>query len=77
VHVRPECLRDVEAYIRRHAIAEVHGSDPRGRLVILIERESAADVLAAIDETKNREGVIAVNLVYQHAEEARALQEPL
>jgi nitrate reductase NapD len=76
VHARPDRMAAVDTYICEHNLAEIHGRDPRGRLVILIEREYPGDVLAAIDEIKNQQGVIAVNLVYQHAEDARALQEP-
>jgi len=76
VQTRPDRIDEIDAYIRERDLAEIHGCDARGRLVILIERERAAHVLAAIDEIKNQDGVIAVNLVYQHAEDARALEEP-
>ncbi len=75
VQARPESLDAVAAQIRAVKLAEIAASDPRGRLVILLERSSAAEVLDAIDAIRDLPGVIGVNLVYQHAEDEHALQE--
>lgn len=77
VHVRPERVVEVEQNVRARELAEVHAADPRGRLVVLLERSSAAEVLQAIETMRNLAGVVAVNLVYQHAENESALKEPL
>jgi len=74
-YVRPE---DVEATARAIAsagLAEVPRVDPRGRLVILIERNASAAVLDVIDAIRALPGVLAVHLCYQHAEEESALEE--
>lgn len=76
-HVMPERRAEIVQAIRDAGLAEVAADDSRGRLVVLIERSSAAAVLDAIDAVRDIGGVIAVNLVYQHAEEERAMLEPV
>jgi nitrate reductase NapD len=62
--------------IARDGLAEVPRMDPAtGRIVLLIERSSTSEVLDAIDAIRALPGVLAVHLVYQHAEEASALEE--
>lgn len=73
--VRPERLDAVAGLIEATRLAEV----PRrgdGRLVILIERSSSAQVLDAMDAIRDLEGVLAVHLAYQHSESESDLQEP-
>jgi nitrate reductase NapD len=77
VHARPESLDATAAQIRAVNLAEVAASDPVGRLVILLERSSAGEVLDAIDAIRGLPGVIAVNLVYQHAEDEHVMQESM
>ena len=74
--VRPEFVQPVVGAIRAAAIAEVPRHEAGGRLVILIERPSAKEVLDVMDAVRALEGVLAVHLAYQHAESAADLQEP-
>lgn len=73
---RPEALEEVVRTIRRAGIAEVPRHDPSGRLVLLIERSTTAEVLDVMDAVRALEGVLAVHLAYQHAEPESDLQEP-
>ena len=74
--VRPELAPNVSQAILATGLAEVPRHDDRGRLVILIERRSTAEVLDVIDAIRALDGVLAVHLAYQHAENENDLQEP-
>ncbi len=47
---------------------EVHASDGRGKLVVVVETGDDADMAAAIDRVDRTGGVICTALVYQQAE---------
>ena len=57
-------------------IGEVHCQHAKGRLVVLIERLTSAQVVDVIDAIRALDGVLAVHLAYQHAEPESDLQEP-
>lgn len=73
--VRPGTTTSLAAEIRKRELAEVPRIDPRGRLVLLLERDSTGAILDSLDAIRALPGVLAVHLVYQHAEEASALEE--
>ena len=73
VFTRPEHVDSLAHAIA--ALAEVPRVDPRGRLIVLIEAQSDADVLAAIDAIRARPDVLGVQLVYQHSEPLTAYGE--
>jgi len=75
--VRPGTGTAIAAEIQRQGLAEVPRIDPRGRLVLLLERPSTGAILDSIDAVRALPGVLAVHLVYQHAEEASALEEAM
>ena len=71
----PEAAESVARAIAATGLAEVARRDDRGRLVVLIEAPTAARVLDAMDAIRALEGVMAVNLAYQHAESESEMQE--
>ena len=73
--VRPERVDDLARRIVQDCLAEVPRIDPRGRIVLLLERASTGAVLDSIDAIRALPGVLAVHLVYQHAEEASTLED--
>lgn len=73
---RPDAVARVLAAIRACGIAEVPRHEPSGRLVVLVERGSAREVLDVMDAIRALDGVLAVHLAYQHAESEADLQEP-
>ena len=73
--VRAEAAPALVHSIVASGLAEVPAEDGRGRLVILIERASARQVLDSIDAIRALPGVLAVHLAYQHAESAADLEE--
>jgi nitrate reductase NapD len=75
-YVKPESMGRVIGAIGSTGLAEVPRHDERGRIVVLIERSSAGQVMEVIDAIRALDGVLAVNLAYQHAEPEADLQEP-
>ena len=75
-YVKPEAVEGTVRAITGTRLAEVPRTDERGRLVVLIERASSAEVLDVIDAIRALDGVLAVHLAYQHAEPESDLQEP-
>jgi periplasmic nitrate reductase NapD len=75
--VKPGTGTAIAEDIRSAGLAEVPRIDPRGRLVLLLERPSTAAILDSLDAIRALPGVLAVHLVYQHAEQASALAEEL
>jgi len=74
-YAHPEAMEGVIRAIVSSGLAEVPRADERGRLVILLERPTAGEVLDAIDAIRALEGVLAVHLAYQHSESEEELQE--
>jgi len=77
VQCRPLDLMRVMRAVDALAAAEVFQSSVDGKLVVVIEAPSSRQVLGAIDEIRTLPGVINVALVYQHAEPAAAMQQPM
>ena len=75
-YVKPEAAGGVMRAILATRLAEVPRHDAKGRLVVLIERSTSAQVVDVIDAIRALDGVLAVHLAYQHAEPESDLQEP-
>jgi nitrate reductase NapD len=65
--VRPEAMETVVAAIARRPGLEVHGQDPRGRLVVVLELANDAALAEEMNMIGNLPGVLGVNLVYHYA----------
>jgi nitrate reductase NapD len=77
MHVDPRRAAAIAHTIAAQQLAEMHASDARGRIVVVLEETSGAAVVEAIDRLRALPGVFAVNLVYQHAEDEAAMREPM
>ena len=60
----PQVMRSVETLDG----AEIHGSDPRGKFVVLLEQESEAKLVGSITRIELTSGVINTSMVYHHIE---------
>ena len=75
-YARPEAVDAVASAILATGLAEVPRRDAaHGRLVVLIERPTSREVLDVIDAIRALDGVLAVHLAYQHAEDAEEMEE--
>lgn len=77
VHARAPALAAVCRAIADLPEAEVTQCSLTGRVVVVLEAASGHAVLQVIDSLRAIEGVVDVALVYQHAEPASALSEPV
>lgn len=77
VAVVPGALADVVSAIATCGLGEVFQTDPRGRIVVVLEGAASAAILDAMDAIREMPGVMNVNLVYQHCESATALAEEI
>ncbi len=71
VQVRPDAVAEVAAATQALPGAEIAARDG-GKLILLAEAAACRDVMSIVDRLREVPGVLAVNLVYHHAE-ARAL----
>ena len=53
----------------------VAASDGKSKLVVLVEGASTAQLLDSVDRIRGIVGVLSVDLVYQHAEDAASMNE--
>ena len=72
VRARPEDLSDAACAISRLPGAELHGDDPSGKLIVVLETDDEAELNDVIAEIGNLKGVLAVNMVFHHNESAPA-----
>jgi periplasmic nitrate reductase NapD len=74
VHARPDCAAAVAAALAQLPDTEVR-AEAEGRLVVVCEGASGAEILALIERMRDLPGVLNVALAYQHAESAAAMDE--
>ena len=77
VRVRPQDMAAAAAAIEQSPCSEVFASHPDGKLVVVLERANSAEIMGRIDAMRELPGVLSVELAYQHAEAAAAMQEVL
>ncbi len=68
VYADPSRATEISDAIGRLPGAEVHASDGRGKLVVVLETAGDSDMAAAIDRVDRTAGIICTALVYQQAE---------
>ena len=72
VQARPQALATISTGIGALSGAEVHADDPAGKLIVVTETESDAELTELIDQIRTMKGVLGVNLVFHHNELAPA-----
>lgn len=75
VQARPERIGEVEQAIVALAGCEIHGRDPRGKLVVVIEAPDAGAVGATLNAIALLPDVLSANLVF-HAIDAGQAGDP-
>jgi len=64
VHAQPALMTAVKANLRRLPGLELHQESPQGKLVVVLEAEHEAQILATLDAIQNLPGVLNAALVY-------------
>lgn len=64
VQVKPERLADVQEALRVLPGVEVHQSDPRGKIIVVIEAESTGAIGGTLNTIALLPNVITASLVY-------------
>jgi len=77
VHAMPPRMQGIADFIATLPGAEVHASDPSGKLVVTLETASAGATLDLIARIQGTDGVITAALVYQHAETLENMNEEI
>ena len=76
VQVRPDAAAGIESALQRLPSAEIAAREG-GKLIVLVEAPASRDVMAVVDALRDVPGVLAVNLVYHHAEARDLLNEEI
>lgn len=75
--VRPEALETIIAPIEAITGSPISARDALGKLVILIEGSNTGTLLGQMEQIRTLPGVLNVEMVYHHAEEASLMKELL
>jgi len=65
----PDKMPIIEAELTALSGVESHGSNQNGKLILTLEAENDAGLVATMDHIQRTEGVVNVSLVYHHMEE--------
>ncbi len=68
VHVLPQHLESIKAQIEEFENAEVFGSSPEGKMVVVLETENQGFITDTIDAINNLPNVLSTVLVYHQIE---------
>ena len=68
VHVSPEHLDEIKAQIEKFDNAEIYGSSPEGKIIVVLETENQGFVTDTIEEINNITNVLGTALVYHQIE---------
>ncbi len=68
VHVLPQHLESIKAQIEEFENAEVFGSSPEGKIVVVLETENQGFITDTIDAINNLPNVLSTVLVYHQIE---------
>ncbi|AGW93289.1 MULTISPECIES: chaperone NapD [Cupriavidus] len=77
VHALPASLARVRTAIEAITGAEVHAASDTGKLVVTIEAPTSRAIAAHLTYLHQLEGVLSAALVYQHNEDAEAMNEEI
>ena len=77
VHANPARLDEVRAAIDAMAGAEIHAGNDAGKLVVTLEAPTMRAIAAHLEYLHRLDGVLSAALVYQHNEDAGAMEEEM
>ena len=65
---RPAAFEAISTWLEENPQTELSGSDPSGKLVVVLETKNESGILEVIDQLQALEGVINASLVYHQIE---------
>lgn len=75
VQLQPERIETISERCGAFEQVEIHATDPRGKMVLVLETPGQQEIVAFIDWLQSEKGVLSVSLVYHHVESAQALEQ--
>ncbi|WP_077530728.1 chaperone NapD [Vreelandella utahensis] len=76
LQVAPQSLDALSQWAEARPDAEVRGTDPAGKLVLITESEGRQPILDLMDACRERPGVFTVNLIYHEILNAHEADQP-
>ncbi len=71
VQVRPTKMSAIIERLKNFPTTEISATSPNGKIVIVMEADSDRVLANNMDDITTIEGVLGVNLVFHHSENAR------
>jgi nitrate reductase NapD len=75
VQIVPACLESVGRTIATLPGADVHARSPDGKLVVTLETQDPAGIMAHLSHIREIRGVLSALLVYEHSEPLDSIDE--
>jgi nitrate reductase NapAB chaperone NapD len=75
LHCKPIAIARLHRMAHAETRIEIHHADEQGRVVLVIEADTEAEVQRYFERFRAVEGVLAMNLVYHHAESSESLDQ--
>ncbi|CAG9164717.1 chaperone NapD [Cupriavidus pinatubonensis] len=77
VYAHPDSVSRVRAAVEAMTGVEIHAASEAGKLVVTVEAPSSLAIAAQLTCLHQLEGVLSATLVYQHNEDAEAMNEEI
>jgi len=71
VQTRPENMTAIKAALSKIRDTEISADDPSGKIVVVMEAENDRQLADGMKEIGDIPGVLGVNLVFHHSENAQ------
>ncbi|BBI60817.1 chaperone NapD [Vreelandella sulfidaeris] len=77
VQLQPERIETISERCLAFDQAEIHATDPCGKMILVLETPGQQEILEFIDWLQSEKGVLSVSLVYHHVESAQELEQEI
>lgn len=69
VRALPQTLDSIKTSIAAMPGAEIHGSDAKGKMVVVLETQNQGEIAERLRSIESLSGVLNVSLIYHHVEQ--------
>ena len=77
VYAHPQSVAHVRAAVEAMTGVEIHAASDNGKMVVTVEAPTSRAIAAHLTCLHQLEGVLSATLVYQHNEDAEAMNEEI